>query len=197
MLGALDRIPWRSLSQGDRIDLLRAYSLSLIRLGSPDETQRQHLIAKFDPLFPSKKTELDELLARLLIYLEAPSAAPKTIAALRGALTQEEQVDYAVALRTLKAGWTPALREEYFRWFVGAESFRGGNTFASSLRRAKTDAVESLSSDEKATLKPVLEAHAVRKSPREALAGRPLVKEWKLDDLVPKVQAWVKGRPQL
>ncbi len=193
VLGALDRISWRSLSQSDRTDLLRAYSLALIRLGSPDETQRQHLIARFDPLFPSKTTELDELLARLLIYLEAPSAAPKTIATLRGALTQEEQVDYAVALRTLKTGWTLALREEYFRWFLGAENFRGGNTFASSLRRAKTDAVGRLSEEEKASLKPILEAHVERKSPREALAGRPLVREWKLDELVPKVQAGLTG----
>jgi putative heme-binding domain-containing protein len=193
VLGALDRISWRRISQSDRIDLLRAYSLALIRLGSLDETQRQHLIAKFDPLFPSKETELDELLARLLIYLEAPSAATKTIAALRSAPTQEEQVDYAVEMRTLKTGWTSALRQEYFRWFIGAENFRGGNTFASSLRRAKTDAVENLSAEEKTTLKPILEAHVEHKSPREALAARPFVREWKLDELVPKVQAGLKG----
>ena len=193
VLAALDRISWRSISQSDRIDLLRTYSLALIRMGKLEETQRQALIGKFDPLFPSKITELDELLARLLIYLEAPSAAPKTIVALRGAPTQEEQVDYAVALRTLKTGWTPALREEYFRWFLGAEIFRGGNTFASSLHRAKADAVENLSEEDKATLKPVLEAHVEHKSPRDALAGRPLVREWKLDELVPKVQAGLKG----
>jgi putative heme-binding domain-containing protein len=193
VLGALDRISWRSVSQSDQIDLLRAYSLALIRLGSLDESQRQRLIGRFDPLFPSKKTELDELLARLLIYLQAPSAAPKIIAALRAAPTQEEQVDYAVALRTLKTGWTPALREEYFRWFIGAGNFRGGNTFASSLRRAKTDAVETLSAEEKTMLKPILDAHVEHKSPREALAARPFVREWKLDELVPKVQGGLKG----
>jgi putative heme-binding domain-containing protein len=193
VLGALDKISWRSLSQGDRIDLLRVYSLEFIRLGRPDEDQRQRLVSKFDALFPAKNTELDELLARLLIYLDAPSAAPKVVAALRAAPTQEEQVDYAVALRTLKTGWTPALREEYFRWFLAAESFRGGNTFASSLRHAKTDAVENLTDNEKAALKPVLEAHAQTKSPRDALAARPLVREWKLDELLPKVQAGLKG----
>jgi putative heme-binding domain-containing protein len=193
VLSALGKISWPNLSQSDRIDLLRAYSLALIRLGRPDEAQRQRLIGRFDPLFPSKKTELDELLARLLIYLEAPSAAPKVVAALRTALTQEEQVDYAVVLRTLKTGWTPALREEYLRWFLAAENFRGGNTFSSSLRRAKSDAIENLSVVEKATLKPILEAHADHKSPREALAARPLVREWKLEELVPKVQAGLKG----
>jgi putative heme-binding domain-containing protein len=193
VLNALSQISWPDLAQGDRIDLLRAYSLALIRLGRLDEAQRQRLIAKFDPLFPAKKTELDELLARLLIYLEAPSAAPKVVAALRAAPTQEEQVDYAVALRVLKTGWTPALREEYFRWFVTAETFRGGNTFDSSLRRAKKDAAESLSDAEKSALKPILEAHAEHKSPREALAARPFVREWKLDELLPKVQAGLKS----
>lgn len=193
LLSALDRISWPKLAPSDRIDLLRDYCLVLIRLGQLDQDQHQQLIAKFDPLFPAKKTELDELLARLLIYLEAPSAATKVVAALNVAPTQEEQVDYAVALRCLKTGWTPALREKYFRWFVTAEIFRGGNTFASSLRAAKKDAEENLSADEKAALKPILEAHTERKSPREALAARPFVRDWKLDELLPKVQPGLKG----
>jgi hypothetical protein len=90
MLAALDKISWPKLAQSDRIDLLRAYSLALIRLDRPDETQRQRLIAKFDALFPSNKMELDALLGRLLIYLEAPSAATKVVAALLTAPTREE-----------------------------------------------------------------------------------------------------------
>jgi putative heme-binding domain-containing protein len=193
VLTALNKISWPSLAPGDRIDLLRAYSLALIRLGPPDEPQRRRLLARFDPLFPAKKTELDELLAHLLIYLQAPGAAPKVVAALRAALTQEEQVDYAVALRTLKTGWTRSLREEYFRWFVTAQDFRGGNTFASSLRDAKKQAVENLSDDEKAALKPILEAHTPHKSPRDALAARPFVREWKLGELLPEVRAGLKS----
>jgi putative heme-binding domain-containing protein len=193
VLKALSKISWPRLTQEDRTDLLRAYSLALIRLGQLDEAQRKRLIAKFDPLFPANQTELDELLARLLIYLEAPSAAQKVVAAMRAAPTQEEQVDYAVALRKLKTGWTPTLRQEYFRWFVTAESFRGGNTFDSSLRRAKKDAVANLSEAEKNALKPILEAHAEHKSPRATLAARPFVQDWKLDDLLPKVQAGLKS----
>ncbi|HTL16843.1 MAG TPA: c-type cytochrome [Patescibacteria group bacterium] len=193
VLAALDRISWSKLAPADRIDLLRAYSLAFIRLGRVDDVQREHLVTKFDSLFPSKKSELDELLAHLLIYLDAPSAAPKVVAALRAAPTQEEQVDYAVALRTLKTGWTRPLREEYFRWFVTAENYRGGNTFASSLRNAKKDAVESLSDNEKLALKPILEAHAEHPSPRAALSARPFVRQWTIDELLPKVQSGLKG----
>jgi putative heme-binding domain-containing protein len=189
ILEALDRIGWTSLTDADRIDLLRAYSLALIRLDRPNDVTRQRLISRFDPLFPTKKPELDELLAHLLIFLEAPSAATKVVAALHSAPTQEEQIDYAVALRSLKTGWMPPLREEYFRWFTTAEGYRGGNTFATSLRHAKKDAIALLSDDEKTSLKPILEAHIERKSPRDALAARPLVKAWKLDELVPLVEA--------
>jgi putative heme-binding domain-containing protein len=194
ILEALDRIAWTSLSDADRIDLLRAYSLALIRLDKPDDAACQRLITRFDPLLPTKKPELDELLSHLLIYLEAPSAARKVVAALRAAPTQEEQIDYAVALRSLKTGWTLPLREEYFRWFTTAEVYRGGNTFGTSLRHARKEAVELLSDDEKTSLKPILEAHIERKSPRDALAARPLVKAWTLHELVPLVEAGLKQK---
>jgi putative heme-binding domain-containing protein len=188
LLSALDKFGWTGLAFSDRVDLLRAYSLVLIRLGAPDDAAVQRLIAKFDPLFPTKRPELDALLARLLIFLEAPTAATKVVDALLAAPTQEEQVDLAVALRSLKSGWTTSTREQYFRWFTLAEAYRGGNTFASSLRTAKNEAIQLLSDDDKAALQPVLDAHVERKSPRDLLAARPFVKKWTLDELVPIVE---------
>lgn len=194
LLTALGGISWASLSPADRADLLRAYSLAIIRLGPPDAVSKATLVTKLDGVFPTKRPELDALLARLLIYLEAPNAASKTLAALRAAPTQEEQVDLAVALRSLKTGWTPALREEYFRWFLKAENYRGGNTFASSLRRAKSEAVETLSPAEAETLKPILEARVERQSPRDALASRKHYKDWTVADLIPIVESGLKER---
>ncbi len=192
IISALDAIAWPSLGPNDRLDLLRAYSLVFTRLGRPDD-ERARLIARFDPLFPAKTRELNTLLAQLLVCLEAPSAAAKIVAALRDAPTQEEQIDYAVALRLLKTGWTMTLREEYFRWFVKAQGYRGGNTFAGSLRSAKANAVASLSDEEKAALKPVLEARSERQSPQEILAARPTVKEWTLEELVPIAERGLQG----
>ncbi|HVR74097.1 MAG TPA: family 16 glycoside hydrolase, partial [Planctomycetota bacterium] len=179
MLSALDAIRDSSLSPDDRLDWLRACSLVFIRLGPPDDAARERLISRLDPLFPSRNREADALLARILVYLEAPGAAAKVVAALRDALTQEEQIDHALALRVLRTGWTMPLREEYFRWFtLKGAAYRGGNTFASSLRTMKAQAMETLSDDEKAALKAVLEAEPERKSPQEILAGRPLVRKW-------------------
>jgi putative heme-binding domain-containing protein len=196
ILAALDANDWSRLSPSDRVDLLRAYTLAFTRLGRPDDETCRKLAAKLDAVFPAHAVEADYLLAELLAYLQAPSAASKIMAALRTGLTQEDQIHYALVLRGLKAGWTPALREEYFRWFVTtAAAYRGGNTFASSLQTIKNQAIQSLSSDERAALRPILEAQPARTSPRDLLAARKLVKEWTLTELLPIVERGL-GEPR-
>ena len=193
ILAALDRIEWSKLGNSDRLDLTRAYTLAFTRLGRPDEATRQRLIAKFDPLFPAASRELNAELCQMLVYLETPGAAAKLMAALRVAPTQEEQLEFARALRVLKTGWTMPLHEEYFRWFLKAANFKGGASLAGFMRDMKNDAIATLSEEEKTALKPILEAKPERKSPQELLAGRQIVKEWTVDDLVPIVERGLKG----
>jgi putative heme-binding domain-containing protein len=193
ILAALDRIAWAKLDDSDRLDLVRAYSLAFTRLGQPAETARQRLFAKFDPLFPTESRELNAELCQMLVYLETPSAATKLMAALRGAPTQEEQLEYARALRVLKTGWTMPLREEYFGWFLKAANFKGGASLAGFMRDMRNDAILTLTDEEKSSLKPILEAKPERKSPQQLLAGRQTVKEWAVNELVPIVEGGLKG----
>ena len=193
ILAALDRIEWSKLGNSDRLDLMRAYTLAFTRLGQPGEATRRRLIAKFDPLFPAQSRELNAELCQMLVYLETPGAATKLMAALRAAPTQEEQLEYARALRVLKTGWTMPLREEYFRWFLKAANFKGGASLAGFMRDMKNDAIGNLSEEEKTALKTILEAKPERKSPQELLAGRRIVKEWTVDELVPIVDRGLKG----
>jgi len=85
MVAALDRIDFEQLPFQDKLDLLRAYGLTFIRLGQPDPETRARLIAKFDPLLPSNQRELNWELADMLAYLDAPSAPTKLMALLRDA----------------------------------------------------------------------------------------------------------------
>jgi len=85
MVATLDRIDVNQLPYQEKLDLLRAYSLTFIRLGQPSEAIRQRLIAKFDPLLPSGQRELNWELADMLAYLNAPSAPEKLMALLRNA----------------------------------------------------------------------------------------------------------------
>jgi putative heme-binding domain-containing protein len=152
------------------------------------------LIARFDPLFPAEGRDLNVMLANVLVFLQSPSAAAKTMALLQQAPTQEEQIEYVLALRMLKTGWTAPLREEYFRWFIekGA-TYRGGNTFAGSLQTIKREAIDALSEDEKTALRPILEATPAQKSLQDVLAARPFVKEWTTSELVPIVERGLQG----
>jgi putative heme-binding domain-containing protein len=194
MIAALNRIAWSQLSTGDRLDLLRAYSLVFTRLGPPNEEVRRGLITRFDPRFPARTRDLNVQLVNLLVYLQSPTAAAKGMALLRNAVTQEEQIEYVLALRALKAGWTMPLREQYFRWFVTtAAAYRGGNTFARALNTIKGDAVNSLSEGDKIALKPVLELRPESRSPQTVLAARSLVKGWTVNELVPIVERGLRG----
>lgn len=198
MLAALDRIAWQQLSAGDQLDLLRAYQLAFTRLGRPEEATRQRLIERLDPLVPAATRDLNIQLVSLLVYLQSPAVAQQGMALFRNAVTQEEQIEYALALRELRAGWTQRLREEYFRWFVTtAAAYRGGNTFARALTTIKREAVGNLSEDEKLALKPVLELRPESRSPQAILAARPLVKAWTVNELVPIVERGLTGQRDL
>jgi len=194
MLAALDRLTWSQLGHQDRLDLLRAYGLTFIRLGAPDESTRQRLAGKFDALLPAASRELNVELAQVAVYLQSPAAAEKVVALLRKSPTQEEQIDYVLALRALRTGWTTPLREEYFRWFnTTATAYRGGNTFVGSLRRIQSEAQTTLTDDERKVLAPVLEAPPQPKSPQELLAARKFVKNWTVEELVPVVERGLSG----
>lgn len=194
ILAALDRIEWKKLTTQDQLDLLRAYTLTFTRLGKPDEPTRQRLAAKFEPLFPAKTRELNVELAPMLVYLETATAASKLLTALRVAPTQEEQIDLARSLRVLKTGWTLPLREEYFRWFHKAASFKGGSSLNGFLRDIKADAADNLSEADQLALQKILETKPEKVSPLQALTSREVVKQYTVNDLAPVVEKGIKNK---
>jgi putative heme-binding domain-containing protein len=188
LLQALDRIDWQQLSDAQRLDLLRVYAVAFVRMGRPDEPTRQRAIARFDAHFPSANRLLNAELCQMLVYLEAPDVAGKSLKLLADAPTQEEQMEYAKSLRMLKTGWTPALRKEYFSWFLKAVHYKGGASFELFVKNIKDDAMATLTEPEKVALKPLLEAKPDARSPTAPAKPRPFVKKWTVDELVPIVE---------
>ena len=195
ILAALDAIDWSRLGRSDRVDLLRAYALAFMRLGRPDDEACRRLAAKFDPLFPARALEVDFLLAEILAYLQAPTAAAKIMAALREATTQEEQIHYALVLRGLKAGWTRPLARGVLPLVRHRRPRPTGAATPSPARcgRSRPRRWQTLSDDERAALKPILDAQPAQRSPRELLAARKPVKEWTVAELVPIVERGLSG----
>ncbi|MDB5351809.1 MAG: putative heme-binding protein [Planctomycetota bacterium] len=194
LIHSLGRLDWGALSVPQKLEALRVLELAVIRMGTPDEKLRAGIITHLDSLFPAKGRELNAELCKLLIALEAPSAATKTMALLVSAPTQEEQMEYVTALRKLRTGWTPELRKTYFSWFPRATKLRGGASLGGFIRKMKEDAVATLSAEEKTALRPILEAPPESKATIVAAAPRPFVKTWKLEDLNPALDKGLSGR---
>jgi putative heme-binding domain-containing protein len=192
LLKALQRLDWDSLTHDQRLALTRVYGLAFMRMGKPDDETGKKVAGRFLPHYPAKTRELNSELSKLLVYLQAPEAAPRTMELLNKAPTQEEQLDYALALRNLRAGWTPELREKYFRWFLKAAHYHGGASFDGFVANIKFDAITTLSRAERAALQPILEA----KPPEEKVVFPPraFVKKWTVDEAVGLLEKGLRGR---
>jgi putative heme-binding domain-containing protein len=193
ILAALERLGWAKLTNSQRLDLLRVYAVLFDRLGRPDSTQRDKVLALFEPFYPAQGREINDELCQLLVYLRAPSVVGKTMKLLAAAPTQEEQIAYVRNLRTLKTGWTINQRQDYFAWFLKAANYKGGNSLRGSFNIMKNDAIATLTPEEAEVLKPILEAQGA--TPAVAIAPpRNFVKKWTLDELLPMVESSLKKR---
>ncbi len=199
ILEALARIDYQKLSTDRKLELIRIFALTFIRMGAPDEAPRKELIARFDPVFPAHTRELNSELCMMMVYLQAPGTAAKGVALLEKAPTQEEQIDLARSLRLLRVGWTPTLAERYFSWFHKAAHYRGGASFGKFVAYIRNDALDRLSAADKLRLKPILYASPEPAIPTgfvaamEILGARDFSKEWTVADLAPNLQS-LQGR---
>jgi putative heme-binding domain-containing protein len=178
LLEALITIDWDGLSMRQRLDLLRAYQLALIRMGESEETIRAALTQKLESFYPAKDDLVSRELCSLLAYLQSPHVVSKTLP-LFGKSVQlpqaaqytdlikrnmeygrpifemmENQADpqkihYAFALRDVKVGWTLEQRKEYFAFLRRAAKWSGGQSVQGYLRNIDRDAFDSCSDRER------------------------------------------------
>lgn len=195
MLEALGRVDWSKLSDAQKIDYLRAYQLVFVRTGTPTTALKESVGKRLDAFYPASTREVNAELAKLICYLEPPSGVTKTLSLMAKAPTQEEQIEYALSLRTVKTGWTLKQREEYFNWFHKAANYRGGNSFHKFLANIRTDAIKgTLDDQERAALKETLATIPQPKAPKFTFKDRPFVKKYTVDELVPIVEKGLGGR---
>ena len=102
VLAALDRIDSASLDVSEKIDLVRAYELTLIRLGEPPAAANAQIAAKFAPLFPSGAFDLDRDLASLLVTVRAPGIVSKLVGLLGSPSTSAGSTNLAPSEEDLR-----------------------------------------------------------------------------------------------
>jgi mono/diheme cytochrome c family protein len=58
-----------------------------------------------------------------------------------------QQTYYATVLSTQQSGWTPELRERYFKWFYKAFDFKAGNSYIGFIDKAREEALTHVPKD--------------------------------------------------
>ena len=193
LIKALCGLPMTKLDPRQRLDLARAMGLVFSRMGAPSDTDRRAAIQHLDASYPGTSPALNRELAALLIYLEATGVVARTLPLLNGAATQEDQIFYALSLRTLKAGWSQDQREAYFSWFREAAANRGGMSFGGFLKNIRKEATDALDDATREMLKPLL-ADVPKKPTSLTDPSREVVDRWTVKKLLPGYGDPLKGR---
>lgn len=197
LLAALLKLDLAKLPRESQLTALRTIEIVLNRFDGCDDTQRQALIAKLDPLFPATTPEQNWLLCETLVYLQSPTVAAKGMALISSAPTQEEQMEYARSLRMLKAGWTKELRTQQLDWFLKAANYKGGASFDKFIEFIRNDSLATFTDAEKTDLAALIAKKPERKSAVENLgamfAGR-TPKNWTLEELSAAAATGLKNR---
>lgn len=194
VIDRLNQLPLSRMTEEQLLDSLRVYSLAFIRLGGQTPTLAERVIARVDSLYPHPSELVNRELCRLLVYLESPGVIERTVQLLKAAQTQQDQLFYIFVLRNLRSGWTAEQRRAYFSWLNLAESrYLGGASFRRFVQQIRTDAVLTLSEEQKRELKDVIEGR--RQVEAVTLeTTRQFVHNWQISDLQPLLAGVDRGR---
>jgi hypothetical protein len=175
-------------SPEDRIAALRAWQLLLIRHQSALPAHRlRELAGLLAPLYPAGSYAENYLLCELLVYLQWPGVVEKTMPLIEKAdVPQQERLFFLYTLRSVRSGWTEETRRRYFAQLKLAEAFEGAHYMPRFLTFIRSDAVATLTDQERTVLQPLLKQLGQSEgSAGPLVANRPKVREWTMEELLP------------
>lgn len=85
MIQALVKVDFEKLTPSQQIDLVRAFEVLTFRFGKPEGDAKKQLVTYLDARYPSSSNELNRVLAKVLVHVEAPGSTAKTLALLQQA----------------------------------------------------------------------------------------------------------------
>ncbi len=205
---ALTSIPFVKLTEEQTLAKLRVFEVSIARQGVPAGDAANLVIADVAPLYPAKSEFANRELCQILLAVNAPDAVAKTVALMKAAQTQEEQLTYVVALRNIKTGWTAELHRDYLSWWTSGRSnkhpeavvqwfadagigFNNGSSFPNLVNNVLTEAKAAMTPAQIAALGDLNKPKPVTHPP---VQPRKHVKDWTTSDFQPLLEKVGKGR---
>lgn len=173
-LEKLSRVTFSDQTLSQQLDYLRAVSLLISRHGVGDAAPIY--IKKLNRYYPSKESELNRELCRLLCALQAPDVVEKTLRLMASGaadtppdwavLAQRnkrygadllnmlknmpsiQNLHYAYCLRVVKTPWTKGQRRQYFTWFQQASQKSGGQSYKGFIENIRKEALANATESE-------------------------------------------------
>lgn len=211
-----------SLTQAEKKDVLRGIAVIGTRLGEPNESERQRLLAVFEPHYLHGTADIDRELCQVLVYLKSTEVVRLTIlqmlekaeqssseADLGNLLTRnggyardikaslknppdKQQIWYAYCLRVAETGWTPELRADFYRWFGRAKQWSGGNSYRKYLQNMEDEAWAKTSFNDRV----LVEAAGARTPYQPPELPKPIGpgKDWTLEEVRQLAKTGLKNR---
>jgi putative heme-binding domain-containing protein len=125
-------------------DLNRSLSKLLVYLDAPKSVEKTMALlasAKDDTAANKTAMQSADLILRNPQY-------GLDIAGMLAKMPPLQQTWYATVLSQAKNGWTPALQDEYFKWFYHAFTFKGGHSFIGFINSARKNALANVPKNE-------------------------------------------------
>jgi putative heme-binding domain-containing protein len=119
-------------------NLNRSLSKVLVFLEDPkavEKTMALMATAKDDTSYQKQVTQSSDLILRNPQY-------GMDIAGMLSDVPPAQQTYYATVLSAARTGWTPELRETYFRWFYKAFGYKGGHSFVGFIDLTRKNALK-------------------------------------------------------
>jgi putative heme-binding domain-containing protein len=189
----LKALTWDDFYDEQRLALLRTVSVTIARSGEVSEEDRRVLLDWLEPLYPAETFSMNQELCRLLVRLKSGKVLARTLPLIREAKSSEQLIFYPLHLRYLKEGWDLASRRVMFEALNRAEKLNGASTYFKAIQDTRSELAAALTPEEAAKLAAIIyPPKPVALSPH-ALPGYAF-KNWKLEDLAPKLDQIGHGR---
>ena len=119
----------------------RFFSKILVNLEAPKVVERTLALLENNEKFDDKDNEMITASADLI--LRNPQYG-LDLAGLLEKVPPAQQTFYAIVLSSSKTGWTPELREKYFKWYYKAFSYQGGRSYIGFIDKARNLALKNV-----------------------------------------------------
>jgi putative heme-binding domain-containing protein len=223
MFKAISRLEDADLTIEQRLGVLRALELTLIRLGKPSAEFCEAIVEKLEPLFPTEDDRLNQELCQILIALDSTKVPAKALAlmatakddfqavasdevlsrndgyanaarAAAGSRPNAKQMSYMFFLRNAKYGWTPELRKTFFSWFPRARTWKGGNSFKGFIENIRKESLACFVPEAEQAEMDTISSKVEGADIPNYVAPKGPGRAWSVDEVVALTQGGLKGR---